>query len=193
MIVPFGQTPIYFNKVENVQEHYDLLLPFINDDSYWRTAEEWESKTQTTMGSKKNLELPWNKILPDVEKHLQEYLNIFGPAKAFGIETRPWLNRYEQGAWQEQHNHLGAKTHFSMAYVIDSQNQSNFVFSDSGSNWYDYMGLNSYFQNWPKRTFVPEQESGTIFIFPSNVDHFVLPNQSEKYRITASANFYLQE
>jgi hypothetical protein len=191
MIMQLGSVPIYAGKVENYKEHLDLLKPFIDDDSYWRQTSEWMSLTQSTMGHEKNTELPWDKILPDLDKHFQWYLDIFKPRAQFGIQTRPWLNRYEKGGWQEQHNHLGSHAHFSMAYMIDTQDQQNFIFSDQPGNWHDYMGIGHLFENWPERSFVPDQESGTILIFPSALDHFVMPNKSDEYRITASANFYL--
>jgi hypothetical protein len=76
--------------------------------------------------------------------------------------------------------------------MIDGQNQRNFVFSDNPGNWYDPLWeLQRFFTNWPQRNFVPDQPDGTIFIFPCSVDHFVMPNTSDNYRITASANFYI--
>ena len=191
LILTIGQAPVYSAVIENVDEHKKLLEPIVNDDSYWRQTSEWMSNTWSTMGHEKNTEIPWDGILKDVDSHLYEYLNIFNPRAGFGVQTRPWLNRYEKNGWQEQHNHLGAHAHFSMSYIIDSQDQSNFVFADRPDNWYDYMGISQFFNNWPQRNFIPEQKTGTLLIFPSALDHFVMPNTSEQYRITASANFYI--
>jgi hypothetical protein len=194
MIMQIGTVPIYGGHVKEHKRHLEMLMPFIEDESYWRTTKEWMSETTSTMGQEKNFELPWDEILKDLEPHIQEYLSIFNPVKPFNFQSRPWLNKYEKGGWQEQHNHTGAASHFSMAYILDSQDQSNFVFVDNPGNWYDNMWeLRSLFTNWPHRNFTPDQEDGTVLIFPCALDHFVMPNRSENYRITASANFYITE
>lgn len=192
MIMQIGTVPIYSGKVDNYKEHQKLLDPIVKDDSNWRSTSEWMSATQSTMGHEGNQELPWDKILEDIQPHLNDYLQIFGPTQQYGVQTRPWLNRYERGGWQEQHNHTGPGSHFSMSYIIDAQEQSNFVFADSVGNWYDGLWeCAGIFANWPHRNLTPDQEDGSIFIFPNTLDHFVLPNQSDNYRVTASANFYI--
>jgi len=192
MIIPFGTTPIYSGQVKNYKEHYELLEQFISDDNFWHNTEEWMSLTQSTMGRENNMDLPWNSILGDLDEHVNEYLQIFHPTKPYGIQTRPWLNRYEKGGWQEQHNHTGPASHFSMAYILKGCDQSNFVFSDTVGNWYDSSWeLPEFFANFPHRNFTPEQPDGTILIFPSALDHFVMPNKSDEYRITASANYFI--
>ena len=194
MILQIGTIPIYSGQVEQHEKHLSLLESYIQDETYWRKTSEWMSETTSTMGNDKNIELPWDEILKDLEPHVNEYFNLFHPVKPFSYQTRPWLNKYETGGWQEQHNHTGAASHFSMAYMLETQGQSNFVFADSPYNWYDNMAeLPRIFSNWPHRTFTPEQQNGTILIFPCALDHFVMPNKSENYRITASANFYIKE
>lgn len=192
MIIPFGTIPIYAGHVKDHEKHYSLLEPFITDEDFWHQTKEWMSLTQSTMGQNNNINLPWNTILQDLEEHVNEYLQIFHPYKKYSVQTRPWLNKYEKGGWQEQHNHTGPASHFSMAYIIKGQGQSNFVFADTVGNWYDCAWeLPAVFSNMPHRNFTPEQPDGTILIFPSALDHFVMPNQSDEYRITASANYFV--
>lgn len=194
MINHLSGIPIYIGYVEQHEEHLSLLQPFINSDDYWRTTDEWLSKTTSTIGHEKNKQLPWNEIFSDLEPHINDYFNVFNPTKQFSYKTTPWLNRYEQGDWQEQHNHIDPDAHFSMAYMLETQGQNNFVFADSPFNWYDDMvELSKIFANWPNRNFVPQQSNGTLLIWPCKVDHMVLPNKSDNYRITASSNFYIQE
>ena len=194
MIIQIGTVPIYTAQVENYKEHLNLFKPYIEDDSFWRDTDEWMSATQSTMGNPKNQDMPWGEVLKDIDPHLQEYLNIFQPKKQFAVQTRPWLNRYEKGGWQEQHNHTGPASHFSMAYILDGQKQQNFVFADTVGNWYDSLWeLPNFFNNWPHRNFTPDQPDGTLLIFPCALDHFVMPNKEDNYRITASANFYIME
>lgn len=192
MIMQIGTVPIYAGQVKNFKDHLELLKPFIEDDSYWRQTSEWMSETTSTMGHDKNFDLPWDPILKDLEPHINEYLGIFQPVQPFSFQSRPWLNKYEKHGWQEQHNHIGAASHFSLAYMLDGQGQKNFVFQDSPGNWFDPLWeLQLLFKNWPQRGFTPDQPDGTVFIFPASTDHFVMPNQSDNYRITASANLYI--
>jgi len=194
MIVTLGAAPIYTGHVAEYRKHMTLLEPFINDDQFWRQTTEWQSRTISTMGHEKNFDLPWDEILKDLEPHIQEYLKIFQPNRQFTYQARPWLNRYEKGGWQEQHNHLGAASHFSLAYMLDCQEQSNFVFVDDPGNWYDNLwDIQTMFNNWPHRNFTPDQTDGTLLIFPCATDHYVQPNTSENYRISASANIFIQE
>ena len=193
MIVSLGGAPIYIEQLSNVTKHQELLEPFINDDSFWRTADEWKSKTTTTHQHNNNHQLPWNDIIPEINQHFDEYLKVFDPKNNFEIETHPWLNRYEKGDWQEQHNHFAPKIFFSMAYIIKGNGQNNFVFSDNPYSWYSHFDAKNLFGKWPGRQYVPEQPDGTLMIFPSTIDHFVMPNKSDNYRISASANFIIHQ
>jgi hypothetical protein len=194
VIVTLGGAPIYIEKISNIKKHQELLEPFIQDDSFWRTADEWKSKTTTTHQHPRNHELPWNSIIPEVNNHFEEFIQIFQPnLNGIEIETHPWLNRYETGDWQEQHNHFAPEIFFSMSYIIRSNGEENFVFCDQEYTWYSHFYAKNIFNKWPARQYIPEQPDGTLMIFPSTLDHFVMPNKSKNYRISASANFVIKK
>ena len=191
MITVVNGAPVYIDKIDNVVNHQQLLDPFVNDESFWRNADEWMSNTKTTHNHPNNHLLPWHAIIPEINFHLEKYLQIFKPTAKFEIEAYPWLNKYDQGNWQEQHNHIAKDIYFSMAYIIKGNGQNNFVFAESPNVWHSFIDPEGLFDAWPNRHYIPEQIDGTLIIFPSTLDHFVLPNKSTEQRITASANFAL--
>lgn len=194
MIEVFGTAPVYVGHVTNYQKHLSSLRPFIEDEEFWHKVKLWDSKTCSTFGHEKNEYLPWDEIIKDVEYHLGEYLKTFKPfdAAALAYYIEYWANKYEKGAWQESHNHAGRDNHFSVAYILDAQDQENFVFSEIGGTWYNQITeLGNYFKEWPSRYWTPPQKNGTILIFPSSLEHYVKPNQSDNLRISISANFSL--
>ena len=191
MIFSLSGAPIYSAKLESVDNHKQLLEPFITNENFWRQADEWKSRTTTTHQHKNNHELPWNNIIPEINQHFDNYLETFDPKDSFEVETHPWLNRYAKGEWQEQHNHFAPNLFFSFAYIIQSNGTKNFVFSDNPYSWYSHFNAKDYFNKWPGRQYVPEQDDGTLFIFPSTIDHFVMPNLVDEYRVSASGNFII--
>jgi hypothetical protein len=191
VIVSLGGAPIYIEQVSNIKKHQELLEPFINNEDFWEPAKKWKSKTLSTHEHKNNHLLPWNDIVPDLNEHFDQYLQVFDPTDQFEVETHPWLNRYSKGDWQEQHNHFAPNILFSMAYIIKSNGEDNFVFSDNPYSWYSHFNAEHLFKKWPGRQYTPEQPDGTVMIFPSTVDHFVMPSKSDQYRISASANFVI--
>ena len=193
MIVSLGGAPIYIEQLDSVKKHQEMLKPFIENENFWRTADEWKSKTTTTHQHDNNHELPWNEIIPEINSHFENYVQMFDPQAGFEVETHPWLNRYEKGDWQEQHNHFAPGIFFSMAYIITGNNENNFVFSDNPYSWYSHFRAKGIFNKWPGRQFIPEQSDGTLLIFPSTIDHFVMPNKSDNLRISASANFIIHK
>lgn len=191
MIASIAGAPIYIETLDSVTKHQELLKPYVEDEKFWRSADEWISRTNTTHNHPQNNLLPWNDIIPEINEHFVKYIQIFEPTGNFEIETYPWLNKYFTGDWQENHNHIASNVYFSMAYIIEGNNENNFVFSEEANTWHSCLDSEGIFNKWPIRQFVPDQPNGTLMIFPSTIDHFVLPNKSQNCRITASANFAL--
>ena len=190
MIHTLYSDDIYITKLPQHKQIKELLMPFaLRDDLFIET--EWNCDVQTTM-SEKNPELPWSRVVPFFIEQMKEYIKWFEPKKAFEIRAAPWMCRYKKGAFQEQHNHLGIfNEQFSCAYFMNNPpNSSKFIFSNS-QDYYTAAGWRNFFDKPPERLYEPSQEEGTLIIFPSHLDHYVTPNQSDETRVSISMNFAL--
>ena len=189
MIQSIGSIPIYFDDIDNFQDHFNLVRPFLHNEAYW--SENWLSNTSSTINLEKNFELPWQDILKDLTGPIDNYINTFEPSKNFHFSITPWLNKYEYGQGQEIHKHTGDGSHFSFAYFLDTQDQNNFNF-DLPYIWSDYFNNSKLFKKLGSRIFTPNQKNGRIVIFPSCLDHYVTPNKSNNLRVTISGNIHIE-
>mgnify|MGYP001253576523 CR=1 FL=1 len=198
-----GGYPIHSVKMENNQEHWNLMKDFVEQDKFWKAEEGWESKTETTRKS----EEVWSKaILPmqnDIFEKFFVFFDKFSPLNCqIGIES--WGNRYGKGAHQELHDH--GSSVFSYTYMLKTFDDECFRFAVSSR--INYLNATfpkiceGYYDNksnifWRKfgmeGSIIPEQAEGTLIIFPSNLSHFVLPNKRDEYRVTISGNFYIED
>lgn len=184
--------PIYEVKMKNHELYKEQFMPFVNNDDYFTKMPYWASSSDTTMGHEKNNELPWNDITKEAIDHVFDYISNFELTQQVQCYADPWLNRYYKGDYQEQHNHSNLHVHFSCAYMLSSPDtESHFVFVDRTQDYYNQIGLGRFCNKIPEKLYTPNQDEGTLLIFPSHLDHYVKPNRSDDVRATISMNFYL--
>jgi hypothetical protein len=184
--------PIYVGKMERHEYYKEQFMPFLKDDKYFMKHKEWASANDTTLGHPLNKELPWEEIADEAIHHVFQYLQPFYPKDNIQCYADPWLNRYFKDDYQEVHSHTAMNTNFSCAYMlVKPDDEHNFCFVDKVQEFWNSIGIDRYCERVPEKMFVPEQEEGTIIIFPSNLDHFVKRNASEGMRASISMNFLL--
>ena len=94
-----------------------------------------------------------------------------------------WFNIYEVGDYQEIHNHVGdMDSRYSFIYVLHNESDTGVCFRSSNPNELTYSEVNTIHS---KHVGV---EEGTLIIFPSFVDHYVLPATGN--RVTISGNIH---
>lgn len=94
---------------------------------------------------------------------------------------RLWFNSYEEGTFQEVHNHCGGLSpSYSVVYLIHDESDTGLVFSSS----------NRLITNYTDVRYAHTKDfgigEGSIIFFPSYVDHYVLPTTGK--RATISGN-----
>jgi len=185
--------PLYVARMEGHEKYKEQFMPFLEDERYFHSLPEWASSSDTTMGHPLNNDLPWQDITNEAIKHMFSFLeDTFELNQKCMCYADPWLNKYRKGDFQEQHSHANLNVHFSSAYMLlKPSDQNNFVFVDKIQDYYSQIGLGRFCDNIPDKFYMPEQDEGILLIFPSHLDHFVIPNRSDNQRATISMNFRL--
>jgi len=187
--------PVYktlLHEHSNVQKEFE---PFLDGNEYLKRTEDWNCNVDTTFGNRDADDMPWNVFIKPAMEGLKEYLETFSVDLPAEYRIECWLNRYNKGDFQEIHNHTGVSV-ISCAYMMKTpQGSGNFTFY---SNAYDHFHQSDLPQITSKpfkynNRITPPMEEGDIIYFPSNLNHYVSPNNTEHTRATISANFIIKD
>lgn len=111
---------------------------------------------------------------------LKESHSFISPTSS---SVKMWMNVYEKGDYQEVHNHIGddnPKHIFSFVYLLHDESETGLCFKSSNPNqlWYSHIDT--------IHTRGIGLSEGSLIIFPSYFNHYVLPATGK--RITVSGN-----
>lgn len=188
-------THFYVGQVKDQDKILNTFLPIIEDDSNF--IQPWiYSKCKSTCQHPGNNNLPWEIFYNAIKPNIEEYLESLHPSSPYKIGSNEvWLNVYEEGGYQEIHDHAFPNRAFSCAYIIElpqDENHGKLVFENTSFATIQLTGLNRIFDAFNYEKFIPELSPGTLVIFPSWVKHYVLPNCTSSRRSTISANFTIE-
>lgn len=189
-------THFYVGQVKNHEEIAQAMAPYVADDSNF--TEPWiYSKCKSTCQSPTNNNLPWDVFYTAVRDNVKSYFDTLQPMCEYQVRSNEaWLNVYEQGGYQEIHDHAFPNRSFSCAYMLDIPTEKDaggeLVFENTNFPIVQSSGLNRIFNAFNYEKFIPDVANGTLIIFPSWIKHYVLPNKSTSKRITISANFNVE-
>ena len=141
----------------------------------YKFKEKYPSETKSNEGGYQTTAFDWEKFHPQGI----EYINkIVGDIFKFKVESW-WYNINGQGHWNSPHTHPNSDLALVL-YLTDSdgllQLMSPFsqrIIERSG----DHVNIDA--------------KKGDILMFPSDINHYVLPNQREEDRISISMNLQL--
>jgi hypothetical protein len=160
--------PVFIDKV-------DLTKISISDEP---TKPLWLSGVQTTMGEQ-------HVIADETKLHLIEIFNrnlgnLVGANARFG---QIWRNKYTEHDWQDIHIH----PHCQWSFIIyEDVIESKTVFMNPNyKDIQNHMGMN--LTDFPS-DYRPSLKTGDILIFPSFLEHFVMPGNTGS---TISGNLYM--
>ena len=195
MLVNLYSIPVYKTKLsehEQVQEDFSEIL---DSDEYFNKVSTWYSPVDTTYGNPEATNLPFKTFIRSAVEGLNQYLENFSIDLPLDYRIECWINRYKEKHYQEVHNHVGV-AQISCAYMMHTPEDSgNFVFYNKAYDFMHHSGLPAL-STQPFRynnRVTPPLEEGDIVFFPSNLEHYVTSNTSDKVRSTISANFVLSE
>lgn len=188
-------THFYVGRVKDHGKVLDTFLPIIEDDNNF--IQPWiYSKCKSTCQHPNNLNLPWDVFYNAIKPNMEEYLESLRPSSPYKISSSEvWLNVYEEGGYQELHDHAFPNRAFSCAYMLEIPEGDacgKLVFENTNFSTVQLTGINRIFDAFNYEKFIPDISSGTLVIFPSWAKHYVLPNNTNRRRTTISANFTVE-
>jgi uncharacterized protein (TIGR02466 family) len=187
-------TLIYTDIVKEHNRIYEKFLPYIenkgNFDNTWTLGSSWSSIRKDS-----NDAMPWNTFFDAIKSHVDEFMTALGPTENYNLSCDEfWANVYFKGSYQEVHDHAFTGRPLSAIYILEideKQTGGELVFDYSNYNIIKYSGLNT-FKEYSMQHFIPKLEPGMLIIFPSWLNHYVLPLTSDTRRVTLAANFKIE-
>lgn len=143
----------------------------------------WHSDSNLT-----SLEYEWSKLLKQViHNNCVEYLKAIGVQIDTELKSNIacWAMVMRDDAYSQVHSHPGADLSGVYYVKVPQKEQGNLCFLDPRPGAKN----NRIFQKDTKMIFNPKE--GTGLIFPSWVDHYTEPHNTNETRISISFNFYI--
>lgn len=201
--------PIYINKMYGHEDFKSHFVDYVSNPDNLHLA--WDSRTPTTHhapdpptenavlawgGERLKEYIDWKPFTKEVANHhIHMYFKeAFGQNISLNWAFDSWINKYRKGDYQEQHNHLNSTTQLSLAYMVSTPTQNNrngIRFVEPKNDFWTFCGLTDHVGGMPRRVYNPPQEEGTLIIFPSYLDHYVIRHDSDVPRITVSSNLHV--
>ena len=199
--MPHFKFPCHYVHWGQVKDHENIkskLLPIINSlISKNKYTNPFKACTMTTNFSKMSDFMDRETMDKIIGTHLEEMVsetNCFPILKPLdAIVTEYWFNVYQKGDFQEMHNHRclpllkNGKRYdniFSIVYILNSEEDNSTIFKLMGTD-------TPYFPMMKDCDFytggIEEIKEGTLLIFSSQLNHFVVPVKTNG-RITIAFN-----
>ena len=160
--------PFYHYKLNNWKEKKEQLLDFVSNLSF--KYFDQIADLYTTYGDQTS-SIPLKILEDDILKFTTE-------VKYSGeINAEIWFQKYYENQFHSPHNH-GAIGYSSVLYInfdkrIHDGTRFLAPFNDPDGNHVE---------------FAPDVDEGSFIFFPSYLNHYALPNKSDKIRIIMSMN-----
>lgn len=174
----------------------ELLLPKIlqykkdfeiDTPSGWLTSKVYSSFEKDQLNYKMFIQS--NEVRTHYEEHFSK---VFGHGTSFSFTTA-WFNYYENGEFQEEHDHVGLSfnepdAHYSAIHFLqfDPERHVPVIFLDSLHK------LNRKYTDSYK--YIPEVKEGDLIVFPAHLSHYVRPSEPtlDYPRITVAFNLHIK-
>jgi hypothetical protein len=186
---------VYWDKIENHEDIKKQLLPIILQKSKENANNPYEAcnlNTSLIRDDKRAYEenkflLSENVVKSVVFHNIQKMINKYTKLYNCNINIGPsivsgcWWNVYDEGDFQEEHNHVAPSTSvennvfypsFSAIYILHDENEESSIIFRKDSP----LPLKKPFEDYGFSTSnVKDIREGTIIIFPYSLKHLVKP------------------
>ena len=167
---------IFPTPLWHIEETPQQLIDELYKGAYY-FKEKYKSVTKSNEGSYHSPSFEWEEFHPYAQQYINDILKNIFENKIKVSEW--WYNINPKGTWNKPHNHRGAE--FALVlYLTDTDHLLTLM---NPFNFRSYDNLND--------DICPQAQKGDIIIFPSDIIHYVKPNQREEERISISMNFQL--
>lgn len=187
----------YSTQLENHKEILEHFRPYLNDPKYFSNdfsneTFKWGCEVETTIGNDHAKAMPWHTIKDRVEIASNKMVDSYNPIRKYDVAVcRIWANIYKKYDFQEIHDHSAQDAHFSFAYILEqteSNKNAQFQFVNENSSYRYIFPVNSVRDSVSNILFRPDQQQGTLLIFPSDLRHHVTQHLSDMRRVTISGD-----
>ena len=122
-----------------------------------------------------------------INKNIQSYISsLYGANNTQWVITESWMAKTLKGRGAREHSHGLAD--ISGVYYLDTNGQDgNLVFTNPYNNLLSNMFLNDLI----KMDNVMPLENGKIFLWPGQIRHYTVVNQTDHERVSVSFNISL--
>lgn len=180
----FPSNFVYWEKIDKHEEIKKKYLTLILEDSKinrekYKSQNVWECNLITNYFEENNKTFFDEHFIENVIKEpLNDCINELGLKKpSYYNITSLWYNVYENGDFQEVHQHSGQTSNFfSGIYLIDLEDKNTTYFYQSGPR----SDFNTFGYTFP----TSHIEEGNVIIFPSFLEHYVNPVVGKKVSIS---------
>jgi uncharacterized protein (TIGR02466 family) len=134
-----------------------------------------------------SLENEMSLFIEKITTRVHDFAQYNNDAREY-VCSESWVNLYEEGNFQEPHDHIDGVTLYSCVYFPHvPQGSGKIVFLNPNSqDLFNKSELNKIDHSW-----IYEPQEGMFLIFKSSLVHYVLPGDNKDLRISIASNFVL--
>jgi len=180
-------TPVYFSKIDNVDELKDEFNTVMNDFHFYETPEMWGMPHKiTTLNFEDNIIEKHNmmKIKRVIDDNLKLFLDSV-KVPNYPYFMTAWISSYDKGEYAPVHNHLNAD--LSGVYYYETNQSDGNIFFVTPS----LVMTSSIFHKLSDNFHVTPEE-GKLLIFPGWLQHGVTTNTTAHNRKSLAFNIYFK-
>ena len=186
MIEYWFQIPIFIKDLDNITFHQELDSAISNVEI--KLADKmWNDNVQTSFSySSKNRILDLcPKLNSIINDNVLEYLSIFDYKYSKEIcITESWINITERGQFQHYHDHSGNDISGVFYHQsTGSTDEGEIVFKSPAPG----VAQSKLMSCQSNKVYYPPKK-GRLMLFPSVLEHAVMPNKTDNKRISISFN-----
>lgn len=186
MIESWFHIPIFFNDFENKVLHQELDNAISNVEI--KSADSmWNDTVQTSFTYSDNNRLLEScpELTSTIYNSILEYIDIFNFEHDNSIHIKEsWVNITERGQFQHFHTHAGNDISGVFYHqATGEQEEGNIVFKTPSP-----VVAQARLMHFEPNTVYYPPKKGRLILFPSFLEHAVLPNKTDNKRISVSFN-----
>jgi len=181
-------TPVW--KITATKETEHIIEDVIQET--YRYKETHKPEQYSNIGGYQTKTLPLDRFHPNgldyIESIIKEYISPEYEIRKDSLPSGWWVNINDTGSWNAPHCHPGSDL-VLIWYLTDS----NGLLALTNPYTYSRVNLLSCFSdtNGPTSALQIDAKKGDIIIFPSDVQHMVMPNKNKEDRLSISMNLKL--
>lgn len=130
-----------------------------------------------------------DKIRTGTQKAVELIAKKWGYAARIPFMVASWVNINQSGDFNWAHVHPWSQ--FSAVYYINFNDNSGDIVFIRGDDSEDYMPPNKSYNKYLTSRSAFRPKPGTLYIFPSHLEHLVNRNESKEERVSMAFNFAL--